>query len=83
MEKNVVEFLNKCSGLAGQFEDEMFNFDMWRYCDDSKIESPIEQILYFAIKTIQRLNFLKDLKIQPQQKINNYRVDFLVSHPSK
>ena len=93
IEKNVQDFLEKCAEDIGRhakcdFEDNRFN-----ECIELEMESPIEHILYIALKTVQELNYIEDgephftpnntpvvqgLVISPQQKIGIYRCDFEV-----
>lgn len=97
IEKNVREFLTKCSDGIGVYEGEMFDVGLWRYFyeDCCPVKSPIEQILYCALKTIARFSCLDDsdvytlpngkevvrgLGIWPQRKIEKYRCDFLITY---
>ena len=91
---NVNEFINKCSEKIGEFEKECFFDNTFYEYEDLMIESPIEQILYCALKTVQRINLIEDddpveingqyqirgLRISPQKKIDKYRVDFLICY---
>jgi len=92
LEKNVNEFIDKCSEDMGKWKAEDFNQSMWCECTEGKIQSPIEQILYCALKYIQTLNSIDDyddrynfiskkpystgLWIKPQAVIDKYRCDF-------
>jgi len=96
LEKNVQEFVDKCSKEVGKWKAEDFNQDMWSECIEAEngIESPIEQILYCALRTVQTLNRINEydyrynfvmkkpysigLLITPQQVIGKYRCDFLI-----
>jgi len=92
LEKNILNFIDKCAKEVGKFEEDNFNQTLWCACLEKGMESPIEQILYCALKTIARLNFINEaepveydgktyvlgLGIWPQYVIGNYRVDFLV-----
>lgn len=94
LQDNVVKFINKCAREVGKFEEEAFDRDMFCECLDQKMESPIEQILYVALNTIRRLNWISDgdpvaiegvdfilgLEVWPQREIGKYRVDFIVGY---
>ena len=97
LEKNVLEFIDKCSKEVGKFEAETFDQDVWCYCvEKDRTESPIEQILYCALKYIQKLNKINDwenalinkieyligLNIFSQFKIDKYRCDFFIEYGS-
>lgn len=58
--ENVLEFLGKCAKEIGKFEEDSFEVDMYNRCCNSEITSPIERILYIALKTIQHLNYIED-----------------------
>lgn len=94
LEKNVLDFLSKCSNEVGKDANDTFNVSMWRECQDLNMGSPIEKILYCALNTVAKLNsitsfdsvllfndkeFFYGLDISPQLEINKYRVDFEVS----
>lgn len=94
LEKNVLDFIDKCSKEVGKWKAEDFNQDMWCECAEGIIKSPIEQILYCALKTIQTLNriddyddrynfvskkpYSKGFLIMPQRVIGKYCCDFLI-----
>lgn len=92
IEKNVLDFHNTCIEEIGKHEKYNFSADLTCEYEELKIESPIEKVLYCALKTIARLNFIEQadpverngkwyvvgLSINPQTKIGNYRVDFKV-----
>lgn len=78
MEQNVVDFIGKCSAEVGKHAEFCFDIDIWNDCQKLNIDSPIEQILYCAIKMIEKLNYIESLKIFPQHCIGDYRVDFLI-----
>lgn len=94
LEKNVWDFLDRCCKEVGKHEEMGFSQEMFCACIEKGIESPIEQILYMAIHTIIRLNYIDEADIEtfngenyivgfwidPQHKIDKYRVDFLVSY---
>ena len=97
LEKNVLEFIDECSKEVGKFEAERFDQDVWCYCvEKDSPESPIEQILYCALKYIQRINRINDyenaligkteyligLNIFSQLKIDQYRCDFFIEYGS-
>lgn len=92
----VLAFLSKASDLIAFDAGEGFN--QRTFCDfsDYEIESPIEQILYTALKAVRQLanipdgdvisldgkDFVFGLGIWPQRTIGAYRVDFEVSYHS-
>ena len=98
--KNVMKFIKICSKLKADMECEKYDQQLFKECSGYKIEcpmqSPIEQILYCALKTIFEINCFRNIKgnfwlvggqvmfkgyeILPQYKIDNYRVDFLVNN---
>jgi very-short-patch-repair endonuclease len=89
---NVNRFLDWCSTEIGKAEGESFNIGTWSEYEDLGIESPIEQILYTAIKAVRKLNLIDlddpveicgemgvaGLGLNPQKQIGKYHVDFLV-----
>jgi very-short-patch-repair endonuclease len=96
--KNVLKFIEKCAREVGKFEKETFEYNIYQECVeygyDDIMKSPIEHILYCAIRMIQRLNFIDDydmieinhkvkmrgLSIQPRKRIGTYRCDFLIEY---
>lgn len=92
--ENVLGYLAKCSGIVGRFHDDIFNQDTWLFIKENGIASPIEQLLYCALSTAQKLSFIPDLNpkidgdqlfmyglyISPQVEIGKYRVDFVVQY---
>jgi very-short-patch-repair endonuclease len=74
--KNVVDFLNEASSVVGKYETDMFSVSCSIFCDSNKIDSPIEVILYAALKTLRIINSLDEIEIEPQKKFGKYRVDF-------
>ena len=96
LQKNVKEFLERYSDLVGNLESESFNINIWQQYHDLNIKSPIEQILYCALKTTAKANFLQDLdlifiesknkaelrgfSIKPQHTVGKYRCDFLLTY---
>ena len=95
--KSVVEFLDKCTGEVGKCQGDMFNQDVWSFLHDRGIESPIEQMLYAALRTVQELNVIDDadpvesngepvvlgLSIEPQHEVGRYRVDFCLCYSTR
>jgi very-short-patch-repair endonuclease len=73
-------FLERCSEIIGNYENEIFNILKWCFVHENNINSPIEQILYFAFETLKEINrcSIEDIDIVPQVKIGGYRVDFFV-----
>ena len=97
VEKNVMDFLGSCSDKIGLMANESFNQEVFCNFIDLNISSPIEQILYIALKTVAKINFIENaepyclpdnswtvrgLDIKPQYKIGQYRCDFLVTFDS-
>lgn len=94
MAGNVVEFLNKASGIWGRLSDDMFNQSVFTEMHEQGVESPIEQFLFIALRLIIKTEdlyevdpeiigddfFLRGVEIKPQYQIDKYRVDFLVSY---
>jgi len=95
--KNVLDFLNKASDAAGCCYAESFNIDAWSEIREFPIESPIEQLLYIALKAVRDfmgeenddLRWMPDKKeyifgigIDSQIEIGKYRVDFIISDNS-
>ena len=92
MEKNVAEILGRISEEVGDFEKEHFEGKMIEEIHNWEIDSPIEQVLLFALYAVRRFHFLEPFEIrdqdgniyrggvsiQPQKDIGNYRVDFEV-----
>jgi len=91
---NVLKFLDECSEEIGKHESIGFHQEIWNDFIELNIESPIEQLLYCALKAIQKFNLMEDdepvqdkdgiwyvrgLYIGPQYRIDNYRVDFKIS----
>lgn len=80
--------------FVGRSEADFFGQAVFHELHDYKIESPIEQLLYIAMRTIAHCNVYQEaeltrkhigdwvlgLSIIPQKAIDTYRVDFLVSH---
>lgn len=93
MVTDVMEFLKKCADIAASFEHDTFHYNEFYYIQKNPVDSPIEQILHCALKTIMKLNFMPDAdcvridgkdyvvgaNIIPQVQIGKYRVDFIVS----
>ena len=89
---NVKRLILKSCNIVGNFESDMFSMDIYNEIEDYKIDSPIEQILYCALKTLQKTNFLPNQNpveydkklfnegfgITPQVEIGKYRCDFEV-----
>lgn len=90
---DVMEFLNKCADIAASFEHDTFHSNEFYYLEGNSVDSPIEQILHCAFKTLMKLNFMPDAEclridgkdyivganLRPQVHIGKYRVDFLAS----
>lgn len=92
--ENVNKFLDWCSVEIGKHEADVFNIDTWTEYEDLGMSSPIEQILYAALKTVRKLNNINQLEpdeingelyvvgldFNPQKHIGKYRADFLVRY---
>jgi len=89
--KNIINFINKCSEIKGDYENEMHNMNLWVSCKFGhygvNMESPIEKILFCAFETIRNINTLPPtgeendgIFIYPQKIIDRYRVDFLFEY---
>lgn len=84
MPKNVSSFITKVSEIVGNYESEIFSIGCWQEMPDLKIDSPIEMLFYVAINALRKINRMDGdsgvtVSIQPQRKIEKYRVDFVVS----
>lgn len=96
IEKNILDFIKKCSGVYGDIKNDAFSQDVWCQIHDYSISSPIEQMLFCALKIVQEMAYINvaepievngkwysvGLGIIPQFKIKNYKVDFLVHYGS-
>lgn len=60
---NVLSFINECSKEIGRFAEQDWNIDLWNECQEMGMESPIEQILYCALKTVRKLNYITEDQI--------------------
>jgi len=93
MEKNVLEFLNEQEKEIGKYESDLFFMNMIDIIHDYKIKSPIEKLLFIALKSIQRFNYIDNfeadspnhvyrygLTYEPQFKIGKYTVDFKIQY---
>ena len=92
MEKNIEKLLNESSEFIGGYHKNMFYWDTKHEFEDLRVESPIEQLLYTALKAtvvltggdpaepveIQGKEYMIGTGIYPQEKIGKYRVDFLI-----
>jgi len=89
---NVSKFIDECAAMVGKFEEEWWDIGLTceMFNGDSKINSPIEQILYAALKTLIKINSFPEwedkptIHIHPQVKIDMFRVDFGImnTHPN-
>ena len=83
---NIIQFIDSCSNTVAKQAEEKFNIEMWQDINTYDIISPIEQRLYIALNTIIKINYIgkyssgSEIIITPQYNINNYRVDFLLTH---
>ena len=93
MVENVVDFDKRCSRIISSLESERFSINVFNEICDYRVDSPIEQIFYYAFKTLIKSNNLEKsdifedkkgkphflgLEILPQYQIGTYRVDFIV-----
>ena len=90
----VLRFLVSASEAISSFEYDAFHSNTYCFLWDKGIDSPIEQVLYTAIKVLGKINFLIEIDvietpngpmsvgliIFPQKEIGSYRVDFLISY---
>jgi len=88
---NVSKFIDECTTLVGKYEAD--RWDMKLISDilnsDGRLESPIEEILYAALRTLIKINGFREwdneptIHIIPQIKIGMFRVDFGIknTHP--
>lgn len=88
-----MNYLHVCSEVVGKHEADVFHENTFWEMHELLIDSPIEQLLYAAMRMVQRLNSIRDndpiqlgnehfcwgLDITPQYEIKPYRVDFFVS----
>ena len=96
LEKNVLEFIDECSKEVGKYKAEEFDQELYCACIKREMQSPIEQILYCALKSIQIFNYIEEwhgikieektyiegLSICSQAKLGKYRCDFLIKYGS-
>ncbi|MBU2395733.1 MAG: endonuclease domain-containing protein [Gammaproteobacteria bacterium] len=92
--ENVLNFINKCAEDVGNVKMDTFSYGIHSICLDYEIESPIEQMLLCALKSVAYFNsiheaepydfngetYLDGLSIYPQVKIGRYRCDFEVGY---
>ncbi len=89
---NVMQLLNRCATEVGKREADSFSQSVFSDIRDQGIESPIEQLLFIALRTVQDLNDIEHddpeqidgewvvigFGIFPQYQIEKYRVDFMI-----
>lgn len=63
LQDNISRFVKSCTNQIGEFTKEMFECDTLSEYEDLKIDSPIEQILYCAIKTLVAVNLIERAEI--------------------
>jgi len=93
--ENVKIFFAQSMDKIAKYKTAKFAFDNLEEFNNHDISSPIEQILFIALKTFLRICplvdesepleleefiYLNGVHIEPQFKINKYRVDFVVSY---
>src|SRR6516165_12168656 len=88
LEQNVIDLIDRAAYIVGQSESQCFNDDVYRdLTQDSPevCESPIEQMLFVALKTIAKLNLI-DCDEGPEPPTSNdgdYRWPGLNIFPQK
>jgi very-short-patch-repair endonuclease len=80
----VDKFRDEASEMIASYEHDLFSMDTFSDLIDMKIESVIEQYFYIATKLLCKINRLTNeqrysVEINPQVKIDKYRVDFRIS----
>ena len=94
---NVLDFLGSCSEQVGKCKGQVFHQGIWTFFQEHQVTSPLEQMLYCALRMIQELNALETaepielrgkqgefgLRIEPQRKIGKYRVDLYVAYTNR
>jgi len=94
LNENIIDFMHECTDVISSYESDLFLQNTESEFEDLNIKSPLEQILYAALKCIRTINSIQDddpveisgkvwllgLSIEPQKKIGKYRVDFLVTN---
>jgi very-short-patch-repair endonuclease len=83
IEPDIRQRMDEFARIYGDCQAEGHDIYQFRILYDSKIESPIEQLLFTALLLVQRINNLQDLVIEPQINIDDYRVDFLLTFNDK
>lgn len=80
IEKNVQKFMDWCAKEIGKWEKDNWSIEMFNnFTDYTEISSPIERILWCAIRTAIKLNYLDErVQITPQHKVENFRADFII-----
>jgi very-short-patch-repair endonuclease len=95
--ENVIEFLGSCSDEVGKCKGQVFHHGIWTFFQEHQIASPLEQMLYCALRMVQELNSLETaepvelrgkqgefgLEIEPQRKLGKYRVDLYVAYSNR
>ncbi len=80
---NVDNFVKAVSEIVGNFESLIFESHCKEHFVCHLDNSPIEQILFTALSAVTYIwnTFFGDkIEINPQEKIGEHRVDFLVSY---
>lgn len=73
--KGIISYISK---NVGEYEDKSFFENTMSGILIRDMTSPIEQILFFALCALRKINNLKPLTIFPQYEIGKYRVDFFI-----
>lgn len=76
--REVSDLISSFSKDIGSAKEKQVNSEFLKICN--MVGSPIEQILYCALKTMCKINRIDDIKIVYQYKIGKYRVDFFISN---
>jgi very-short-patch-repair endonuclease len=95
--ESVLDFLGSCSEQVGKCKGQVFHHGIWTFFQEHQVTSPLEQMLYCALRMVQELNALETaepvelrgkqgefgLRIEPQRKIGKYRVDLYVAYTNR
>ncbi len=80
IEKNVQEFIIWASREVGKYEEDNFNVDIFMDIQGQEVDSPIEQLLWCALKFVIKLNNLEGVVgCEPQSVYDKFRMDFCLT----
>ena len=94
LEPNVLSFIDRCAMAIGRDAEDIARQDFHSECLECGMESPIEHVLYCAIRALAKVNGIQEddgpfkvngelhmfgLHVQPQVVVGKYRVDFIIS----